>query len=125
MTAFVLQMTIRVLAVVQLIVGLLFWSGNALSYIPVHMLLGVLLVLCLWIVAVVAWRAGAPLGLAGAAVVWGVLTVWLGLNQLELLPGGLHWLIQVLHLLVGVGAVGLAEALGGRVRRRALSAAAA
>jgi hypothetical protein len=123
MTALVLQMTIRLLAVVQLIVGLLFWTGNALAFIPVHMLLGVLLVLCLWIVAVLAWRAGAPLGMAAGAVVWGLLTVWLGLNQFELLPGDLHWLVRVLHLLMGVGAVGLAEALGVRIKRRVASAA--
>ena len=124
-TALVLQMVIRLLAVVQVVVGLLFWSGNAFSYIPVHMLLGILLVLCLWIVAILAWRAGAPLGMVGAAVVWGLLTVWLGLTQAELLPGDLHWLIRVLHLLVGIGAVGLAEALGVRVKRRVLSPAAA
>jgi len=124
-TALVLQMVIRLLAVVQVIVGLLFWSGNAFSYIPVHMLLGILLVLCLWIVAILAWRAGAPLGMVGAAVVWGLLTVWLGLTQAELLPGDLHWLIRVLHLLVGIGAVGLAEALGVRIKRRVLSPAAA
>jgi hypothetical protein len=125
MTALVLQMGIRLLAEVQLIVGLLFWSGNALSYVPVHMLLGLLLVVFLWIVAVLAWRAGAPLGLAAVAVVWGLLTVWLGLNQFELLPGDLHWLVRVLHLLVGVGAVGLAEALGVRIRHRVLSPATA
>jgi len=124
-TALVLQMVIRLLAVVQVVVGLLFWSGNAFSYIPVHMLLGILLVLCLWIVAILAWRAGAPLGMVGAAVVWGLLTVWLGLTQAELLPGDLHWLIRVLHLLVGIGAVGLAEALGVRIKRRVLSPAAA
>lgn len=124
-TALVLQMTIRLLFVVQLIVGLLFWTGNAFAFVPVHMLLGLLLVLCLWLVAVLAWRAGAPLGLAGAAVVWGLLTAWLGLNQVELLPGDLHWLIRVLHLLVGMGAVGLAESLGVRIKERIASPAAA
>jgi hypothetical protein len=124
MTALVLQMTIRLLFVVQLLVGLVFWSGNALAFTPLHMLLGILLVLCLWSVAVLAWRAGAPLGLAGVAVVWGLLTVWLGLNQFELLPDpSVHWLIRVLHLLVGVGAIGLAEALGARLKRGARSAA--
>jgi len=112
-----LQMLIRLDALVLVVLGVLFWTGNALSLIPVHMLLGILLVLLLWVMAGLAATRKAPIGMVVAAVVWGLLVVWLGLNQDSLLPGSLHWLIQVLHLLVGLGAVGIAEALGARVRR--------
>jgi hypothetical protein len=44
-----LQWLIRLLAVVQLTLGTLFWTGNALTLIPVHMLLGLLLVIGLWL----------------------------------------------------------------------------
>jgi len=42
----------------------------------------------------------------------------LGLAQDRLLPGSAHWLIQVLHLLVGLAAIGQGEALAARILRR-------
>jgi hypothetical protein len=115
--ATVLNMVIRLDALVLVTLGVLFWTGNALDLIPVHMLLGILLVLCLWALAILGWRAGAPIGIALGAIIWGLVAVWLGLNQQTLVPGDLHWLVRVLHLLVGIGAVGLAETLGARIRR--------
>jgi hypothetical protein len=34
-----------------------------------------------------------------------------------LLTGDFHWIIQVLHLLVGLGAIGQAEGLAARIKR--------
>jgi hypothetical protein len=113
--ATILQMGIRLDALVLLVLGVLFWTGNAFALVPLHMLLGIVLVLGLWVLAILAWRA-APPGLVIGAVVWGLIVVWLGLNQQTLVPGDLHWLIRVLHLLVGLAAIGLAEALGRRIR---------
>jgi hypothetical protein len=118
-----LQWLIRVCAVVQITLGVLFWTGNAFTLLQVHMLTGIVLVLGLWAQGVLAARAG--LGWAGlrwapaaGAFVWGLLVVALGMTQDSLLPGDLHWLIKVLHLLVGVGAVGMAESLAVRSLRR-------
>ena len=47
----------------------------------------------------------------------------LGLTQTRLLTGSAHWLIEVLHLLVGVAAVGMAEGLAARVKERLAAAA--
>jgi hypothetical protein len=120
MKAFVLsvQWLIRVLAVVQLTLGVLFWTGNAYSLINLHMLAGIALVLALWVQAAVAARAGIGFGLPVVAFGWGILVVALGVTQDSLLPGDLHWLIKVVHLLVGVGAVGQAESLAARTLRR-------
>jgi hypothetical protein len=115
----VVQMAIRLDALVLVTLGLLFWTGNAFNLIPIHMLLGIVLVLLLWVMAIFGAVNKAPIGLVAAAAVWGVLVVWLGLNQQTLVPGDLHWIIRVLHLLVGIAAVGLAEALGGRIRHAA------
>ena len=61
---------VRITGVLALILGLLFWSGTALSQIPVHMLLGLVLVLSLWVLAVLAVQAGLPIGMAaGVALV--------------------------------------------------------
>jgi hypothetical protein len=40
------------------------------------------------------------------------------MTQAAVLPGDLHWLVQVLHLLVGLGAIGQAESLATRTLRR-------
>src|SRR5207249_4047957 len=106
-----LQLLIRILAVVQVTLGILFWTGNAFTFIPLHMLSGLLLVLAIWLQAGLALRFSGSLGLAVLAFGWGAVVVALGMTQDSLLPGDLHWLIKVLHLLVGLGAVGLAEAL--------------
>lgn len=38
-----------------------------------------------------------------------------GVLQMQLLPGGMHWLIQILHLLVGFAAVGVGQVLARRI----------
>jgi hypothetical protein len=44
------------------------------------------------------------------------------MTQAGLLPGSSHWVIQVVHLLIGMAAVGSGEAIGGRLRRSRLAA---
>ena len=112
------QTLVRLCGLVLLTLGMLFWTGNARSLIPVHMLLGFVLVLALWVLAALAARAGVHRGLVALAVVWGVVVPALGLTQDRLLPGSAHWLIQVLHLLVGLGAIGQAEGLAARIKGR-------
>jgi hypothetical protein len=107
----VAQMLVRLCGVVLIILGLLFWTSNALLLIPVHILFGIVLVLSLWTLAILAARAGLPPALVAPAVVWGVIVLLLGLTQDQLLPGSAHVVIKVLHLLVGLGAIGLAERL--------------
>jgi hypothetical protein len=107
----VLQMVIRLDGAVMIILGLVFWSGHALTLIPVHTWLGFLLVVSLWAQALLAARSGVQPVLAVVAIVWGLIVVILGMTQTTLLPGPSHWVIQVLHLLVGVGAIGLGETL--------------
>lgn len=113
------QMLVRLLGLIQLALGGLFWTGNALVLTPVHMLVGLALVLALWVLAGLAARAGVHLGLVALAIGWGIVVPVLGFTQGQLLPGPGHWVIQVLHLLVGLGAMGLAEALAVRIKRRA------
>ena len=113
-----LQMGFRVVGVIQLALGLAFWTGNALGLVDLHQLLGILLVLVLWVMAVLAYRAGVPAGMVAAAVVYGLIVPIVGLTQRELLPGSAHWVIQVIHLLLGIGMIGLAENLATRAKAR-------
>ena len=115
-TVSAIQMVIRAVWLVQLVLGVLFWTGNALGLVDLHQLLGILLVLALWTLAALAHRAGVPAGLVAAAAVLGLVVPIVGLTQRELLPGSAHWLIQVVHLLLGLGLLGLAENLATRAR---------
>lgn len=105
-------MTVRASGLVLLVLGVIFWTGNLDSLHLLHILLGLLLVLGLWTLAAIAIRARASVGIAVLALAWGVVLPVLGLTQVNLLTGGSHWVIQVVHLLVGLGAIGLAERLG-------------
>jgi hypothetical protein len=113
-----IQMAIRIAFVVQLALGLAFWTGNALGLVDLHQLIGILIVLALWTQAALAARAGVQPGMVAAAVVWGVVVVVVGLTQRELLGGSAHVVIEVLHLLLGIGAVGLAERLATAAKAR-------
>ncbi|HEV7663223.1 MAG TPA: hypothetical protein VGQ62_06780 [Chloroflexota bacterium] len=113
----VTQMLVRITGVVLLILGLLIWAEGMRDLVFAHTILGLVFVISLWLFAVVAGRLGAPVGLAAGVGVLGLIVVWLGMTQNGLLPGSSHWVIQILHLLVGMSAVGMAEALGGRLRR--------
>ena len=115
--ATVAQMTIRGTGVLLILLGVTFWTGHALQLIPVHELLGYVLVLSLWALAAIAARSGVPLGWVVLAVVWGLVAPILGLTQDRLLVGGWHWTIQVLHLLIGLGAMGQGENLVMRMGR--------
>ena len=106
---------IRLSGLIQIVLGLLFWTGNALTLIPAHMLIGFTLVLTLWVLAILAARAGIAPGIVAFALLWGALVLALGLTQGRLLPGDNHWLIQLLHLIVGLVAIGQGEGLAIRI----------
>jgi hypothetical protein len=113
-----IQMFVRVAGVLQILLGLAFWTGNALGLVDLHQLLGILLVLALWTQAALAHRAGVPAGMVAGAAVLGLLVVIVGLTQQNLLPGSAHWVIQVIHLLLGLGLLGLADNLATRAKAR-------
>ena len=82
----VLRTLVRVLFPVQLVLGLLFWSGHLEALVPVHMLIGLGLVAALWGLAVTAALAGAGPGIVAFGLAWGLVVPVLGLTQARLLP---------------------------------------
>ncbi|HKW45054.1 MAG TPA: hypothetical protein VJN22_05295 [Candidatus Eremiobacteraceae bacterium] len=106
-----LLMLVRILFAIQLILGISFWTGHGISLIGAHMTIGLAIVVCLWISAILAAVARVQTGIVVAGFVWGVVVIALGMSQDGLVPGPAHWTIQVLHLLVGFGAIGLNERL--------------
>ena len=112
----------RVAVLLQLIVGIALWAGYLSSLVDVHRTLGVLFVLSLWIIAIIALMQRRSPGLAVFAVVWGLAVAGLGFMQQGILVGDLHWIIRVLHLVIGVAAMPIAEKLVGGAARPATAA---
>jgi len=116
-TATIAHMTIRISGLLLILLGLAIWTGRADQVIPIHELLGLVLVLALWTLSYFAARAGVPTRWVALAVAWGLLAPILGLTQQNLVTGDWHWTIQVLHLLIGLGAIGQGENLAIRMRQ--------
>jgi hypothetical protein len=121
----ILLWTIRITGVIQIVLGMAFWTNNLYSLLPVHMLVGVILVVALWVLAGLAARMGASLGIVALAVVWGLIVPILGIMQTQLLPGSAHWVIEVVHLLVGLIAIGLGDRLARESKQKSVPALAA
>ncbi len=104
-------MLMRLGAAVQLIVGIGFWTGHWITAIPVHRTIGVVYVVLLWVIAVLALVKKSNVGLAVFAIVWGVVIAGFGMAQQTLLVGDMHWIIRVLHLVIAISAMPIAERL--------------
>ena len=120
----VVRITVNVLrasALLALILGVLNWVGLFPdSLIAIHMILGIIVVLSLWVLGGAIATTPGGIGLAIGAFVLGLITFILGLTQKQLLPdpNSAHWVIQVVHLLLGLSAIGIGEAIAGRYRRQ-------
>jgi hypothetical protein len=116
-TVRIVIMVVRLAGLFALILGLAFWSGHALTMVNAHMGFGILVVLGLWILAGLAAKGGVGASTVIVAVLWGLVVPVLGAVQLNLPPGGGYGLVRVVHLVVGLGALALAETLAGRLKR--------
>jgi hypothetical protein len=118
-------MVIRIASVVlsfagllALILGLLFWTNNALNLIQMHMLLGLLAVGALWVIGIgQAFSKGGSWLLGACALVVGAAMIFIGLNQSALMLGAFHWAIQVLHLVLGLLVIGIGHICAARYRK--------
>jgi hypothetical protein len=103
----------RAAMAVLVILGIGFWTGHWANLVNLHMAIGSLFVIALWVIAGIASAHGRPGRLVAFGFVWGVIVLALGMTQQGILVGSLHWIIRVLHLLVGVAAMPIAERLVG------------
>ena len=109
--------TIRIAGIFSILLGIAHWVGVGSVTVELHMLFGVILVAELWVFAALGLRAGTGPALPAAVAAWGVLTLLFGLNQTTMLPGAGHVIVQIAHVLVGLGAIGFGEALAVAIRR--------
>ena len=113
------SMVLRLCMLVLLVLGILLWTSNFDNLKPVHILVGILFVFSLWLLGLFQWMGGGSASLVAGAFVLGLVVAALGITQESILPGSAHWVVQVVHLLLGLSAVGLGEVLAGRYYRRA------
>ena len=113
----VLMWLTRASGLAQLALGLLLWSGN-MALLGAHIPNGFLFVLLLEIQAGIAAWAGVNWRLVVFAVLFGLFVPYFGMTQSGILPGDLHWIVQVAHLLVGVVAMGRADRLARGTQER-------
>ncbi len=120
------SMILRVAFVLVLILGIIFWVNPALpaanpALKGIHMLLGIIVVLALWTIGLFQLRLrGGSLGLGIATFLVGLIVVIVGLWQDSLKGGGANVeLINIIHLLLGLIAIGTGEMVTARSKRLA------
>lgn len=109
---------LAVAGAVQLALGLSAWAGPGAALVAVHMLLGTVLVLGVWTLSVLGLAARVPVPVAVTGLVLGAVVLVYGVTQENVLPGGLHWVAQTLHVLLGLSLIATGLGLGVLIRRR-------
>ena len=99
-----------------LALGLLIWFAN-MDFISIHMLLGLTVALFLLLLGIIAVFTRGIRVLGAVSIVYAIILPIFGLTQTTLLIGNSHWLIEVAHLLVGLGALALMGVISTRYLR--------
>ena len=114
----ILQWVVRIAWVVAILLGMSFWTGRPIAPVSVHMTFGGIVALALAIIAVIAMkdRVRVPVGIV--ALLWAIAMVVVGTVQDWWVGAGSHVLMEIVHPLLGIGAIGLAEMLAAALNRR-------
>jgi hypothetical protein len=115
MTARLLQIIVGIAGLCALVLGLFIWIANS-DLTDIHMLFGLLVTVGLLVMSIIALTASGLRIWGMVGIVYALIMLISGVSQVNLLVGNLHWLIQTLHTLVGIGAIALTGALGARYR---------
>jgi hypothetical protein len=120
-----LQWLTRIAGLAALLLGMSFWGNRSpgAALITTHMSLGAIVVIALAILAIRALGDRVRVPAAFVALVWAALTFFIGTLQDWWVGGGSHLAIQIVHPLLGFGAIGLAEMLSAAIIRRRKSLA--
>lgn len=103
---------VRIAGLFQIILGLGLWFGSGRQYLALHMRVGLLFVVSMWVLGTLALVTRGPRGLAVVTIGWGALVYALGVGQMYLVPTSAHWVVQLAHLVVGLAAIAIAGRLG-------------
>ena len=113
-----LRWVARLVGVIALILGIILWIGSP-SVLKIHILTGFIMSIAMLLIGLVGFFARVKPALPIIALAWAPLLPYVGFAQLKLFPGASHVVIQVIHLLIGICAIGIAEALAAKIKRQA------
>lgn len=116
---------VRVSGLLVLAAGITAMVGLFALPFVIHLVFGGALSLFLLFLSGKGLRARLPLSLALLGLFWSLLLPLWGLAQNYLVVAALPWLPKALHILCGVGAMGVAEVIGARLLRAGAAVAAA
>ncbi|MDP9052852.1 MAG: hypothetical protein M3N93_00895 [Acidobacteriota bacterium] len=111
---------VRVGGLAALILGLML-SRVAPPALQIHMVLGSLVAASLAMLGAGALIKAVRLPAALTALLWAVAMVYVGVMQARWMGSGNRLPVEVLHVALGIGAIGLAEALSAALLRRRAS----
>jgi len=120
----VTSMIVRVAVLVVLILGVSFWlnwinTDTNPVLLDIHEIAGMLIGLGLLLVGIILIARGGNASLGLVSIVLAVLLPIVGIGRVNWLTGASdpHWLIQVGHLALGLGAFALVEIGGSRAQQ--------
>ncbi|HEX8032398.1 MAG TPA: hypothetical protein VF510_01045 [Ktedonobacterales bacterium] len=115
MTTRILQIVVGLAGLCALVLGLIIWIAHV-NLTDIHMLFGLLVTLGLLAMSIIALTARELRIWGIVGIVYAIIVPIFGVSQAHMLAGNLHWLIQTLHTLVGIGALALTGSLGAHYR---------
>ncbi len=117
----ILRWLVRLVFLASLVLGIALWTGRGYAYLRLHMWLGFIITFALLALVIIGLISRVKPVLPLITLLWAVALPTLGIAQLHLMSGPNHWIIQVIHLILGIGAVGLAEVLAKEIAARGRS----
>ncbi len=115
-----LQWCTRVAGVLALLLGILIGRVSYYWLPRTHIALGLVVVGALILISIAGFFARLSPALPIVGVIWAGAAWYMGIAQNTLVPGSAHWVIEAAHALLGLGAMGLADAIGARISRQRL-----
>jgi hypothetical protein len=109
----IIQIIAGIAGLGALILGLTFWITN-IDLINIHMLFGLSVAILLLIMSIMAVSTKGLRIWGIVGIVYAIILPIFGLTQANILVTNLHWIIQTLHMLVGIGAMVLTGVMGAR-----------
>ena len=113
-----LRWVARLDGLAALILGILLLTGSAGS-LKSHILTGFVMTITLLLIGLMGFFSRIKPVLPIIAIAWAILLPYVGFAQLKLFSGASHVVIQIVHLLIGICAIGIVEAIAAKITREA------
>lgn len=106
----------RIDGVIALILGFMLWTGST-APLQTHILTGFVMTITLLLIGMMGFFSRIKPVLSSIAIAWAILLPFIGFAQTKWMVGAGHMLIRIIHLLIGLCAMGIVDACAGRIIR--------